>query len=80
MDRGSLTFPIIQRYVKEILTVSEVEIITAMRRTWERMKIIIEASSAVPLGALLAGRTALAGKRIGVIISGGNADLANLPW
>ena len=80
MPLGSLTFPIIQRYVKEILTVSEGEIITAMRRTWERMKIIIEASSAVPLAALLAGCIALAGKRIGIIISGGNADLANLPW
>jgi len=77
---GDLTFPIIRRYVKEIVTVSEEGIVKAMRYVWERMKIIVEPSAAVPLGALLTKRIELPGKRIGVILSGGNVDLANLPW
>lgn len=77
---GDLTFPIIQEYVNDILTVSEEGIISAMRYIWERMKIIVEPSSAVPLGALLSNRTASSGKRIGVILSGGNVDLTGLPW
>ncbi len=77
---GALTFPIIRRYVKEIVTVSEEGIVKAMRYIWERMKIIVEPSAAVPLEALLTKRIELPGKRIGVILSGGNVDLANLPW
>jgi len=77
---GDLTFPIIRRYVKDIFTVSEEAIVKAMCYIWERMKIIVEPSAAVPLGALLTKRTGLSGKRIGVILSGGNVDLANLPW
>jgi threonine dehydratase len=77
---GDLTFPIIRRYVKDILTVSEEGIIQAMRYIWERMKIIVEPSAAVPLGALLAGHTEFPGKRMGVILSGGNVDLEHLPW
>jgi len=77
---GDLTFPIIRRYVKEIVTVSEEGIIRAMRSIWERMKIVVEPSAAVPLGALLSKRTEVPGKRIGIILSGGNVDLANLPW
>jgi len=77
---GDLTFPIIRRYVKDIFTVSEEGIVKAMRSIWERMKIIVEPSAAVPLGALLAKPRELSGKRVGVILSGGNADLANLPW
>ena len=77
---GDLTFPIIRRYVKNIVTVSEEGIVTAMHHVWERMKIIIEPSAAVPLGALLTKRTAVAGERIGIIVSGGNVDLENLPW
>lgn len=77
---GDLTFPIIRRYVKEIVTVSEEGIVRAMRSIWERMKIIVEPSAAVPLGALLTKRIGLSGKRIGIILSGGNVDLANLPW
>ena len=72
---GSLTFPIIQRYVKEIVTVGEEEIVAAMRHIWERMKIIVEPSSAVPLAALLSERMDLSGKRIGVILSGGNVEI-----
>jgi len=77
---GNLTFPIIRRHVKEIVTVSEEGIVKAMRCIWERMKIIVEPSAAVPLGALLTKRIDLSGKRIGIILSGGNVDLANLPW
>jgi threonine dehydratase len=76
---GDLTFLIVASYVQDILTVSEAEIINAMRVLWERMKIVVEPSSAVPLGALLhKGR--FQGQRIGVILSGGNVDLAKLPW
>jgi len=77
---GDLTFPIIQALVRDIVTVSEEDILRAMRLIWERMKIIVEPSSAVPLGALLAHRQALPGQRIGIILSGGNVDLSTLPW
>lgn len=77
---GNLTFPIIRNNVKDILTVSEEGIIEAMRTIWERMKIVVEPSAAVPLGAVLEHRTIFAEKRIGIILSGGNVDLANLPW
>jgi threonine dehydratase len=76
---GDLTFPIITTYVQDILTVSEDEIISAMRVLWERMKIVVEPSSAVPLGALL-NKGRFQGQRVGVILSGGNVDLARLPW
>ncbi len=77
---GDLTFPIIKRRVKDIFTVSEEGIVGAMRTIWERMKIIVEPSAAVPLGVLLDRRPEFSGKRIGVILSGGNVDLAHLPW
>ncbi len=77
---GELTFPIIRKYVEKIVTVSEDAIIEAMRLIWERMKIIVEPSAAVPLGALLSKRKEIAGKRIGIILSGGNVDLTMLPW
>jgi threonine dehydratase len=77
---GDLTFPIIKRRVKDIVTVSEEGIVAAMRTIWERMKIIVEPSAAVPLGVLLTRRPEFSGKRIGVILSGGNVDLAHLPW
>ncbi|MDD5562812.1 MAG: pyridoxal-phosphate dependent enzyme [Thermoanaerobaculaceae bacterium] len=77
---GTLTFAVIRERVAEIVTVSEDAIVAAMRHTWERMKIVIEPSSAVPLGALLEGKLPAAGRRIGVIVSGGNVDLADLPW
>jgi len=54
--------------------------VRAMRMTWERAKIVVEASAAVPLACLLEGRYPAAGKRIGVILSGGNVDLERLPW
>ncbi len=74
------TFGIISEYVSEIVTVTENEIINAMRFVWERMKIIIEPSSAVPAAALLSGKIKTDGKKTGVIISGGNVDLQNLPF
>ena len=77
---GDLTFPIIKKYVKTIVTVSEETIAFSMRLIWERMKIIVEPSSAVTLGALLTEGKTFSGKRIGLIISGGNVDLENLPW
>jgi threonine dehydratase len=77
---GDLTFPILQRYVKEIVLVSEEAIVEAMRCLWERMKILVEPSAAVPLGAILSRRLDVAGRRSGVILSGGNVDLDRLPW
>ena len=74
------TFNIIQQHVKGIYTVSEEEIIAAMKLTWQRMKIVIEPSSAVPIAALFKHKNELQGKRIGVIISGGNVDLERLPF
>jgi threonine dehydratase len=77
---GDKTFPIVTEYLDDIVTVSEEGIIEAMRCVWERMKIIIEPSAAVPLGALLRRRLDVSGKRVGVIFSGGNVDLDRLPW
>ena len=77
---GDLTFPIIQKHVSEVILVSEETIVAAMRLIWERMKIIVEPSSAVALGAVLTQKEALAGMKIGVILSGGNIDLDHLPW
>jgi len=77
---GTLTFPIIERFVNDIVTVSEEQIITAMRCIWDTMKLIVEPSAAVPLGALLNHQIDVTGKRVGVILSGGNVDLDRLPW
>jgi threonine dehydratase len=77
---GNLTFPIIQQNVEQIVTVSEAGIIAAMKFVWERAKIIIEPSSAVVFGVLWEKKIDLTGLRVGVIISGGNVDLAKLPW
>lgn len=76
----SRTFYVINKYVSELITVEESEIINAMKLVWERMKIIIEPSSAVPLAALITKKEKFADKKIGIIISGGNVDLNNLPW
>lgn len=77
---GTLTFPIIQQRVEQIVTVSEASIITGMHFIWERAKIIIEPSAATPIGLLLERKIDLSGKRVGVILSGGNVDLGRLPW
>lgn len=77
---GDKTFPIIQQYVENILTVSENEILEAMRFIWERMKMIIEPSSAVPVAVLFKNKTLFTGKKMGIIISGGNVDLTQKFW
>ena len=74
------TWHFVSHYVTDILTASEEEIIEAMKLTWARMKIVIEASCAVPLATLLKNRDIFAGRRVGVIITGGNVDLDRLPW
>jgi threonine dehydratase len=70
----------IRRHAAAIPTASDAAIARAMRLTWERMKIVIEPSSAVPLACLLEGTVPVSGKRVGVILSGGNVDLDRLPW
>jgi len=77
---GSLTFPIIQERVEQIVTVSEQGIVDAMKFVWERVKIIIEPSAAVPVAVLWEKKIDLTGLRVGVILSGGNVDLEKLPW
>ena len=77
---GELTFAIIRDHVERIVTVDEAAIVEAMRAVWERMKIIIEPSSAVPVAALLSGNLGVRSERVGVILSGGNVDLGRLPW
>lgn len=74
------TWHFVSHYVTDILTASEEEIIDAMKLTWKRMKIVIEASCAVPLATILKNPEVFAGKRVGVIITGGNVDLDTLPW
>ena len=75
-----LTWHFVSRHVTDILTASEQEIIDAMRLTWARMKIVMEPSSAVPLATILKNPETFRGKRVGVIITGGNVDLDKLPW
>lgn len=77
---GSWTFPIIMEHVDDILTVSEANIVKAMRLIWERMKIITEPSSAVPLAAIMQHPEVFARQKVGIIISGGNVDFDHLPW
>ncbi|MEO0385172.1 MAG: beta-hydroxyaspartate dehydratase BhcB [Pseudomonadota bacterium] len=75
-----LTWHFVSNHVTDILTASEEEIIAAMKLTWQRMKIVMEASCAVPLATILKNKDRFAGKRVGVIITGGNVDLDTLPW
>jgi threonine dehydratase len=75
-----LTWHFVSNHVTDILTASEQEIIDAMRVIWARMKIVMEPSSAVPLATILKNRDVFAGKRVGVIVTGGNVDLDKLPW
>ena len=77
---GDINFPIIRQHVTDILTVSERGIVDAMRRVWERMKIVIEPSSAVPVAALFEHPDVFRGQRVGIVLSGGNVDLDYLPW
>ena len=77
---GTNNFPIIQKYVSDIICVSEPEIIEAMKLIWERLKIVVEPSSAVAFAAVLHDKIRFKNKKIGIILSGGNVDLANLPF
>ncbi len=77
---GAPTFAIIQRYVDDIVTVSEEAIVSAMRTIWETMKIVIEPSAAVPYAAIIERKIDIGGKRVGIILTGGNVDLDALPW
>lgn len=77
---GERNFELIHRYADDIVCVEESEIVAAMRFVWERMKLVIEPSSAVPIAALLHRRLELPGQRVGLIVSGGNVDLDRLPW
>ena len=77
---GALTFPVIADLVDDIITVTEEEIIDSMRMIWERLKMIVEPSSSITLGAILKNKDKFNGKKVGLIISGGNVDLDHLPW
>lgn len=75
-----LTWHFVKNHVSDILTASEQEIVDAMKLIWKRMKIVVEPSSAVPLATILKNKQVFAGKRVGLIITGGNVDLDALPW
>ncbi|WP_201550953.1 beta-hydroxyaspartate dehydratase BhcB [Psychrobacter sp. DD43] len=75
-----LTWHFVSNYVTDILTATEEEIVEAMKLTWTHMKIVIEPSCAVPLAVILKNKDVFAGKKVGVIITGGNVDLDKLPW
>ena len=75
-----LTWHFVSSHVADILLASEQEIVDAMKLIWQRMKIVMEPSSAVPLAPILKNRNTFAGKRVGVIITGGNVDMNKLPW
>jgi len=77
---GEPNFAIVQRYVDGIVTVSEEAIVRAMRTIWETMKLIIEPSAAVPYAAIVGHKIGIEGKRVGIILTGGNVDLDALPW
>lgn len=75
-----LTWHFVSNHVSEIYTASETEIIEAMKLTWKHLRVVMEPSSAVPLAVVLKNRAAFRGKRVGIIITGGNVDLDKLPW
>jgi threonine dehydratase len=77
---GAINFGLVQRHVDDVVTVSEESIVAAMRTIWETMKIVVEPSAAVPYAAVLEERVDLRGKRVGIILTGGNVDLDALPW
>ena len=77
---GTITFQIIQRKADGIMTVSEGDIIDSMRMIWERMKIIVEPSSSITLAAVINNKDLFAGKKVGLILSGGNVELDQIPW
>jgi threonine dehydratase len=74
------TWHFVSKYVKDVLLASEEEIIEAMYLVWQRMKIVVEPSSSVALATIIKNKEQFAGKRVGVILTGGNVDLKKLPW
>ena len=77
---GAPNFALVQQYVDDVVTVSDESIIAAMRAIWETMKIVVEASGAVPYAAIVEGKVDCRSKRVGIILTGGNVDLDALPW
>lgn len=77
---GEQPFAEIRKYVDDIVTVPESDIVAAMRRLWEVLKIIVEPSGAVPYAGVPVALEKMACKRVGIILSGGNLDLDDLPW
>jgi threonine dehydratase len=77
---GDKTFPEIRAHVDDIVTVSEDSIVQAMRALWETLKVVVEPSAAVPYAAIVERKLDVAGKRVGIILTGGNLDLDSLPW
>jgi threonine dehydratase len=77
---GPNTFPLVRTFVTAIITTTEEAIVRAMRLVWERMKLVIEPSAAVPLAALMEGKLDIKEKRVAIVLSGGNVDLDALPW
>jgi threonine dehydratase len=73
---GALTFPLVLRYVHDMVTVDDAALIAAMRRLWERLKLVVEPTGALGAAALFEGRADVKGARVGVILSGGNVDLS----
>ncbi|HWA25902.1 MAG TPA: pyridoxal-phosphate dependent enzyme [Lacunisphaera sp.] len=77
---GEKNFPLILEWVDDVATVSEEGIVAAMRALWETLHIVVEPSAAVPFAAILEGKVPAQGRRVGVILTGGNVDLDKLPW
>ena len=78
-ELGTLTFPILQVHVREVLVVDDAAVVRAMRLLWERMKLVVEPSAAIGLAVVLANPDVFAGRRVGIVLSGGNVDLDALP-
>ncbi|MFX7674881.1 pyridoxal-phosphate dependent enzyme, partial [Acinetobacter baumannii] len=76
---GTLTFPILRAHCAGIALAGDAEIVRAMRLIWERLKLVVEPSAAVPLAVVLRERERFAGRRVGIVLSGGNLDLDALP-
>lgn len=79
-ELGTLTFTILREHVSRILVVPDEDTIAAMRLIWERLKVVVEPSAAITLAAILRNRSLFSGRRIGLILSGGNVDMDHLPW
>jgi threonine dehydratase len=77
---GAPDFELLREHRVEVLTVADADTVAAMRLLWQRMKLVVEPSSAIALALVLGNRERFAGQRVGVILSGGNVDLDALPW